>query len=65
MVSKLFDLVGLRLELALLKRERDELRARLAQLERNQQQPRPASPPVVPIGWESSSDVEYQMSTLD
>lgn len=59
---RLFDLIALRLELALLKRERDELRARLAQLERNQQQPRPTQPRIIPVAWEGDAGVEYRQS---
>jgi hypothetical protein len=58
MVGKLFDVLSLRLKLAAVTRERDVLQARLAHLERLQQQP--MRPRVVPIGWDEAGDVEYR-----
>jgi hypothetical protein len=56
----ILDFLKLRLQLALVTRERDELKARVARLERDQQQG-PMRPHIVPIGWDGGSDVEYRM----
>jgi hypothetical protein len=59
-VAEFLDVVSLRLRLAFMTRERDTLRARIAQLERKQEQR--SLPRVFPVGWDDGADVQYRQS---